>query len=757
MTRTRSAVVLAILPVATSLGADASAAGADDGAAREAALRARLETALDKWCRWLSGYLYNVPGTDLYTLNPTLGTGNNPYRDVAGNDFAAAAGAWWLAHARPDESLARPIRGLIKLALGTHVANKTIDRPDIQKWGSTFSFSDDWHACLQVAAIAMLSQGALPPDMTEQVRRMVAWEADHRTKLGISKEGNSIPGLMPEHSHGESNAWTATLLQLARTMFPDSPREEAWREAAITFSLNAICVPDDAKSDRVVAGKPLRSRVRGANFEPHGIQEHHGFYHPGYTAWPLAYAAYSMVLDEALPEPRRNPDVYLHNWKMVYDRMKQGTLHTGRFVHAAGDDWITYGYGNSLMLPASIFAAVRFADPDASRIADQWLALMEKQQAVTGGATVSARLATFARLRVNDLAWYEAQDGCALAQSLWLLDRIDGRRMPPPSSAEEYDRRNVGTMNEPGARLVWHRDAHRWASMSWRSCYNEWQAIVQPVALPHLLKYNHNSVGLLQFMGGLGGAKIIWSLTEELPAGGFWSLGMIDRESKRTLHGTKAPLVRQYQALIALPEGPTILVDQCLALDQLWLQQTGALGMRLAADVFNGGKVTLTAGGREQSFPPHECRDTWHDLGTRQITIEKLLTIHAVAGEGTFQLLQKRRRPPQRDELLYPNDPFGSEESLLTHELYFGPPAYDRLRIVSPNEWFRNDVLVFYCDPARTPTEPTAKATGRPGCMAIKVPEATCTVAVNFTDGEESVATESGQASVPARSVRILQ
>ena len=34
-------------------------------------------------------------------------------------------------------------------------------------------------------------------------------------------------------------------------------------------------------------------------------------------------------------------------------------------------------------------------------------------------------------------------------------------------------------------------------------------------------------------------------------------------------------------------------------------------------------------------------------------------------------------------EMLYANDAFGPEESLLTHELYFGPPAYDRPRKAS--------------------------------------------------------------------------
>lgn len=727
-------------------------------------LRPRLEKGLDQWCRWLSGYLYQIPGTDLYSLNPTFGTGNNPYRDIAGNCFAAAAGYYWIEHAKPSEDLARPIRGLMKLVLGSHMAIRTIDRPDVVPWGATYTMSDDWHACLHVVVMTMLTLDGLPDVEKEQLRKILKWEADKRTEYGISKRGNSMPAVMPGGSHGEANAWTDTLMQLARINLKDAPdRQDAWHKAAVEFSLNAICVAADTTSDEVIAGKPLKEQVKGANFEPGGIQEHHGFYHPGYIGWPLAYQAFSMLLDEQMPEAERNPDVYLHNYKMVFDRLKQGTLSNGRFIHCAGDDWITYGYGNAQILPAAIFAAARFKDPDATRIADQWLKIMELQQALTGGAIPSSRLAAFQRLHVNDISWYEAEDGAVLAQGLWVLDRIDAGKIPPASTEEQYNARNVGTYNEPNAKVTWHRDAKRWASFCWRSCYGEWQAIVQPVGLPNLLKYNHNSMGILEFMGARGGSKILWHNTETLKDGGFWSLGSIDRESKsviatldKSVGSTKGPLLRQHQALVVLPEGPSIFVDQCQALDQLWIQRTGALGLRLAADIFNGNKVNLSVNGEEKSFGPAACKDTWHDLKARSITIEKLMTIHAIAGEGSFQLLQKRQRDPNRAELLYPNDPYGSEESLLSHELYFGPPAYDRLKIISPNEWFRNAILVVYCDPAATPAKPTAVVTGEHPCFAISLPEIKRTVAINFADTEQTTDSAAGKISVPARSVKVV-
>ncbi len=719
-------------------------------------LRRRLQRDLDRWCRWLAGYLYQVPGTDFFTLAPTLGTGRNPYRDIAGNQFAAAAAGYWLQRAEPDEDVARPLRGLIKLALGSHVTGE-IDRPDIQRWGATFSSADDWHASLFAAASGMLLGDALSAEQQISLRTILAWEADKHAEYGISAERRSLPGRWPQGSCGESNAWTCAALQAARVAWPDSDRQTVWRNAAIDFSLSAICLPEDLASARVVAGRPLKERVRGANFAPGGIQEHHGFYHPGYMAWPLAYQAFAALLDETLPESSRDPDVYLNHWQTVFDRLKQATFANGRFIYCAGSDWNNYGYGNAYLLPIAIFAAARFHDPDAARLAEQWLALVEHQQELAAGSVQGSRLATLERLRVNDFAWYEAIDGCCLAQALWVLDHVDEARIPPASSEDEYHAHNTGLYYEPNARLVWHRGRKRWASFCWRSAHGQFQALVQPIRRPHLLKFNYNSAGIIDAVGTTAAAKVRSFRIEPLGTEGFWSLGVIDREAKSSVHGRVFPLLRQYQALVALPEGPTLLVDQCLALDQLWLRRTGGLGLRLAADVFNENRVSLTVDGVARTFGQHPERDTWHDLAARSITIEKTFRIRAVAGEGSFQLLQKRRRSADRSAMLYASDPVGAEESLLAHELYFGPPAYDRPRLVAAGEWLRSMVLIATCDAQSQPEAPAAVATGGRLCFAVHLPLAKCTVAVNFADSEQATESAVGTLVVGPRSVRVVR
>lgn len=717
-------------------------------------LHARLERALEKWCLWLSEYLRPVNGTDLYTLSPVSKTGPNTYRDVAGNQFAAAAAAYWLARSNPDPEIARPLRGLIQLALGSHVAIKTIDRPDVPKWGATHSSADNWHADLFAASAGMLMPSALPDEQEKQLHTILAWEADKQVEYGISAKSRSLPGRWPAHSVGESNAWSTALIQAARVNLPDSPRQEAWRRTAILYSLNSICLPQDLSSDELVAGVPVREWVKGANFEPGGIQEHHGFYHPGYVGWPLAYQAFAELMDRTLSPSDRDPDVYLRNWKLVFDRLKQGTFANGRFIHCAGDDWNAYGYGNDHILPIAIFAASRFRDPDATAMALGWLGLMEQAQDLTGGSIQGSRLARIEQGYHNDFAWYESISGATLAHALWVLDHLDSKPLPAPATEEDYNARNQGTYHEPNAQLVWHRDSHRWASASWRAAFHQWQIVVQPIGLPHLLKFNHNSVGMLAAADTIRTHRIRSTPTEKLDGGGFWSLGTIDRLRRKDDEQSFA--VRQYQAVIALPKGPTVWIDRCQALTDIELTSTGSLGLRLAADVFNDRRTKFNISGQERSFGQHPERDTWHDLQTRSLTIEDQFTLHSLHGEGTFQLLQKRCRDPKFQERLYPNDRFAVEESLLSHELYFGPPKCEVNQTVASGTLFRNVVLVMYCNPETTPETPIATVKDHGSCLVVDLPDSGRTVYVNFGDTPRSLEFQAGQIAIEPQTVRVI-
>ena len=92
----------------------------------------------------------------------------------------------------------------------------------------------------------------------------------------------------------------------------------------------------------------------------------------------------------------------------------------------------------------------------------------------------------------------------------------------------------------------------------------------------NLLRFNHNSTGILEAVGTLPKAAIRSFATDTFSRGGFWSLGTIDRLVKTDKTGF--PLVREHQALVALPDGPTVFIDQCQALDGAFAGADGWAG-----------------------------------------------------------------------------------------------------------------------------------------------------------------------------------
>jgi len=72
-----------------------------------------------------------------------------------------------------------------------------------------------------------------------------------------------------------------------------------------------------------------------------------------------------------------------------------------------------------------------------------------------------------------------------------------------------------------------------------------------------------------------------------------------------------------------------------------------------------------------------------------------------------------------------------------------------------PEEWFRNLVVVIYCDPEKTPDQPSATVVGRHPCLAIHLADAHATIAINFADTEQTTDSPVGRITVGPRSVRL--
>ena len=259
-------------------------------------------------------------------------------------------------------------------------------------------------------------------------------------------------------------------------------------------------------------------------------------------------------------------------------------------------------------------------------------------------------------------------------------------------------------------------------------------------------------MGLLQVAGAVPRFSLRSFQMGTFDDGGFWSLGTIDH-----LGGSEkpSPLVRQYQALVALPEGLSIFIDRCQALERVEVQRNAALGWRLAADIFNDQQVKLTVAGQDYRFKQHPQQDTWHSWSARSLRIEDALLLQVVAGDGEFLLLQKRQRPTKGHEMFSAGDHRFVEESLVSHELYFGSPVDAPPRTVEPLQWIRDLVALIDCDSPDMSRQPTATIVGSHPCIALELSDLGRTVAVNFADTRQTVESSGGSILVPPLSVRV--
>jgi len=146
------------------------------------------------------------------------------------------------------------------------------------------SWGDSWQSAMwagQLAQAAWIVWDQLEPADREPVIKALVHEADRYLDVAppVSNE-KSV-----EDTKGEENKWNSGCLLTAATMLRNHPHEEAWREQAIVYFLNAVASPHDVGSSTVVDGKPLSERLRGYCItKDYAVGNHKVYPHPGYTS-----------------------------------------------------------------------------------------------------------------------------------------------------------------------------------------------------------------------------------------------------------------------------------------------------------------------------------------------------------------------------------------------------------------------------------------------------------------------------------------
>jgi hypothetical protein len=133
----------------------------------------------------------------------------------------------------------------------------------------------------QLAQVAWIIWDQLSVEDHKLVTNVLVHEADRF--LNVKPPVSNAKSV--EDTKGEENVWNSSCLLIAATMLRNHPHEEAWREQAIVYLLNAVATPHDVQSDRVVDGKPLSERLVGYCItEDYAVGNHKVYPHPGYTS-----------------------------------------------------------------------------------------------------------------------------------------------------------------------------------------------------------------------------------------------------------------------------------------------------------------------------------------------------------------------------------------------------------------------------------------------------------------------------------------
>lgn len=277
------------------------------------------------------------------------------------------------------ELLSGTILPMMRYLVTTHV---TGSRPtsDGKQWGEAWQ-SAHWAQMLGRGAWFLeagsvhFAKCAVPADLCEGVRRVVAYEADRIAR-------SEPPHQMRSDTKAEENAWNSQVLSVAMLLLPDDPRRAGWETAHQKWVMSSFFRPADERNDTVVDGRPVREQFTGANIFDDFTLENHDFVHPDYmTAFSLSLGC---APDFAM-SGRRKPEALLFNVAPIYENLKWMLLPDGSFVYPNGQDWELFR--NPSWLGKHVLMAVWARDPDAWTWTRRTLDTLEKMQArSTNGA-----------------------------------------------------------------------------------------------------------------------------------------------------------------------------------------------------------------------------------------------------------------------------------------------------------------------------------------------------------------------------------
>ncbi|MBN2475295.1 MAG: hypothetical protein JXB62_11840 [Pirellulales bacterium] len=209
------------------------------------------------------------------------------------------------------------------------LSNKNCSRhkPSRRTWGGP-----SWQAALELigcAWAAHLYREHLDVDTLAMVREVVCREADHLER--------KIPSRRFNNTGAEDCCWNTPLLAFAANRYADDPRASRWDSLGKKWAFNAASIAADARSEKVVDGRPLKDWIVSENLHPDLTLENHAMWSVGYQCCQqhfgeaeLAYRLFG----------QRPPSALAHHADEMW-RKVTGVLYLwdGDILFPHGQDW----------------------------------------------------------------------------------------------------------------------------------------------------------------------------------------------------------------------------------------------------------------------------------------------------------------------------------------------------------------------------------------------------------------------------------
>jgi hypothetical protein len=644
------------------------------------------------------------PDVRSYTQPQTVagyyGTGYSSWGVMA---QAAATGVFGiLAKATDNPDLLERFQKGLRYLLGTHAAGP-LRLTDGNKWGASISAHDKQYAAL------WLTQGLLAYDLLADkmapydhalIRSVVVAEADQYLAAPI--EG----GLSPGANRAEANALKASVLARAALLYPKQQHATQWQQKATAFWLNSISVEQDARNERIVAGRPIKHWHLKPNFHTHYGVTHHGFFHPSDIALTLGIMAVAGLMYKQ--RHRVTPIETFHHWGDAMHLLSQLYLWDQTFACVGGQSWPRYTWDQSMILPALAWDSSHKTDALASStpllssqqtvsmVAGLLSYLQYEQEQNGDGSFYGKRLTQLKENTEWEYFRYEAGTAFSVAAAYAILtlnsdtpyhtqQRATEESMPsfPVQAWPE----NSISYREPSLGTLWCRGHKRFASWCWQACQIPAQGLIIPRSGKRLTEWNGNMVGTVRLKEHEPYHALQYHREAEFPTG-FCAMGLIAEQLPMWPMADKTPSLRHGLAFFVLPDDAT-----CILIDLLWcerqvnlVQNTGLL-YKVANDITNGNSRLLTyQGGSRRIHGVGATSETWRPDSPWLVVDDCLFIMPIWGGELAVNIQGERISTLSA----------GGDHSLLWHEICAPYDLqYQRMRT---GEVLRDTCTAFVCE-----------------------------------------------------------